>query len=52
MPHIILNITHISKKHYYFLTNLFKFMVNFNMIYAQVMWAPWRPLAAPSTAAN
>ena len=32
MPHIILNITHISKKPYYFSTNLFEFLVNFNMI--------------------
>ena len=32
MPHIILNITHISKKTYYFSTNLFQFLINFYMI--------------------
>ena len=32
MPHIILNINHISKKPYYFSTNIFSFFINFNMI--------------------
>ena len=32
MSHIILNITHISKKPYYFSTNIFQFLINFNMI--------------------